>query len=382
MTTVAGAPVDGKHAERVDVMMSELPNVLSGIHGDIAIGTKNGVMAASLSDASVMDVPAVDQEGAYVTVGAVHRIARRADGGVLVVADGGLFTDQDGILMRSPLTDVVRPMGLVAVDAFGSATDEELWIVNAEGLLHDGGGMLEGIAIPNAPKPEAVVGVAPGRAIMIGAGEAWLVDVTAKTAKKITSGLGVVHGSDRSDDRTAFFATDGGLFSFSSSGAATLRTLAADGAPATSVLGVTAAYGSVLAVTATSLVSVTDKEASIVGTVATPQALSIATDGDGDAWLVDGAGVGRFKTGAPVSFATDVAPFMKAHCTACHKDGTNGAPPHDFTTYDESKKLGGSIAKKLRAPEGMGEMPPVATEKLAASDYAAVTRWVAGGMLP
>jgi cytochrome c5 len=108
----------------------------------------------------------------------------------------------------------------------------------------------------------------------------------------------------------------------------------------------------------------------------------LATDANGDAWVIDDASVLHYKSGDPVSFAKDVKPFFAAHCASCHKEGAEGAPKHDFEDFATATEYAESIAKKLTAPPGMGVMPPASVETLGASDYAVVIRWIGSGQAP
>jgi len=86
------------------------------------------------------------------------------------------------------------------------------------------------------------------------------------------------------------------------------------------------------------------------------------------------------KTGAPVSFATDIRPFFAAHCATCHEPGAKNAPFVDLLSYESAKQLAPSIVKRLRGE--LPVMPPASLEILTAADFAVVIRWVDSGLLP
>jgi len=129
------------------------------------------------------------------------------------------------------------------------------------------------------------------------------------------------------------------------------------------------------------LVEVDADGARALGEIATPAAHGVAVDANGDAWAVDGEGLYRYRTGRPVSFETDVRPFFAEHCTPCHTEGKQGAPKFDLESYEVATARADLILRRLRGVD-IAPMPPTSVEVLTAADYAAVTRWVGGGLKP
>jgi hypothetical protein len=380
---IEGAPASGAAVNHAPVITSSPPAVLSALRGQVAIGTGAGLSVASLGDASVNELLVVaDTEAEPKSTGAIQRLARRRDGGVLALADNGLFHDEGGLLLTSPLGSALNGMPIKAMSAFGEGAEEELWITSDTGALHVGGGQLTAVSIPDVKDtPDAVVGAEPDRALLTAGGDVFLIDFKEGSATKLSSDLGAVHGFDRSDDGTVYLATDAGLFTRTRDGALSLYTFAAPGAERASILAVSAAFGGVLVATSTQLLSVGDEGATLLGdlTQATPGGL--ATDANGDAWVIDDGNLVHYKNGDPVSFAKDVVPFFAEHCASCHKEG-QGAPEHDFEDFATAKDYAAQIARKLTAPAGMGVMPPASVETLRASDYAVVIRWIGSGQAP
>lgn len=388
LTTVAGAPTD-RVAANSTLTMSSPPQALGVFDGRAAIGTGAGLFAASNSQPdTVAEVPVyLDGTGIIrtdtaATTGSVQLLARRGTEGTLAVTDKGLFHNQDGVLVRSPLSDTLAGKQLLGVDVYGSGASEELWLLAADGLHHVGNQQLVSISISGVnAKPEAALATGASRALVALDGALYDVDLTAGTAVLIHKGLGHVTAAERSEDGELFFATDTGLLEVNKAGELRLHTLAADGAPAQAISTVTAAYGSLVVGTASELYALEPAGVFHLGSVAGLTPRGVAIDANGDTFAAGTAGMLRFKTGKPVSFATDVKPFFTQHCMSCHQTGINGAPAINFTDYETARTWSAEALKRLNAVS-VSPMPPTSAETLTAADYAVVTRWVGGGMAP
>src|SRR4051812_14291193 len=112
VTTVAGAPSD-RLAQSSPQTGANDTQALGVFEGRAAAATRSGLFASSSSQVDVLtQVPVYLEDGGVVesgsgTTGGVAFIARRGSSGALVVADQGLFHDQDGILVRSPLSETL-----------------------------------------------------------------------------------------------------------------------------------------------------------------------------------------------------------------------------------------------------------------------------------
>ena len=382
VTKVEGAPT----ATATPIARAELPSdkpatVLTSLHGAVALGTSIGLMTGTLADDPPAAVQLVPDEGGPTATGAIDVVARRSGGGLLVHGASGLFHDTEGFLVPSPLEKSLAGKPIVAIDALGEGDAEELWIATSAGAIHVAAGMIETFAVEGASAPaDTAIGTGPGQAVISAGGEAFFVDLSAKKVTLLATGLGKVHGHDRSEDDTVYLATDAGLLARTKAGAVSLRTLAATGNPAVPVLGVAASFGTVMVVTASSLVRINPTSATTIGDLAGASG-ALAVDANGDVWTASTGKLTRFATGGHVSFAADVKPFFSKHCTGCHATGVNGAPKDDFLDYASAKERSALMLKRLSG-DGGSVMPPVTSEVLAPSDYAVITRWIGGGLQP
>jgi hypothetical protein len=382
---LAGAPADGKTIDRVPVASASAPDLVSLVDGVVAVGTPDGVLVGSVLEHDLLaELPLLADDDEPEETGAIQHLARRATGGLLVAAEGGLFHSATGILLPSPLSASLEDITFASLDAIGDGAAEELWIVDGEGtLLHVAHGMLAALTLPGGEGVDVAVGVGNGLALVVRGGDAALVDVHAQSVTALAGALGEVHAFDRSDDGAAFLATDAGLLGRDRDGSLTLRTFAAEGEPALPALAVSASFGALLVGTAAGLVDVDLDEGTATWLDDDVAALpgSITVDALGDAWAIDDGELYRYRTGEPVSFASDVEPFFEQHCTSCHDQGLEGAPVLVLTDYSVAEDRALTILSRLRAV-GVSPMPPANTEILTAQDYSVVTRWVASGKNP
>ncbi len=376
---IEGVPEAGSAAPRATVSLESTPEVVSTLSGVVAVGTSTGALVGSLGDEPLVDLKVhPDQDGPKHT-GAIHMLAARDDGGLLVMADEGLFTDSAGYLLPSPLGTDIAPLGVTSLDSFGSGDDEEIWFTAGDGAHRIVHGKVGSFSVEGMDAPTRVVAVGPGQAVLV-AGQVYFVDLGGNYALAMEADLGSVQGAAHGEDGTVYLATDRGLFSRTRKGKNTLRTFAAPGEPAVAIRAVGAAYGAAMAVTDSALVSLETTGPKSIGDAA-KDASSVGVDANGDVWVAGADGLFHHKTGKAVSFATDVKPFFDAHCQKCHDVGASSAPDRDFTDYDIAHDLGADIVARLRATDAT-TMPPPNSEVLTASDYAVVTRWVAQGLLP
>ena len=215
LEVLAGAPDNGKSVDRVPVASASAPDLISLVDGVMAVGTPDGMLVGSVLEHDLLsELPVLAEGDEPDATGAIHHLARRATGGLLIAADGGLFHSATGILLPSPLSALLDDVSIASLDAIGDAAAEELWIVDGQGaLLHFGHQTLEGITLPGSPALQAAVGVGNGLAIVVSEGRAMLLDIHAHTIADLPGELGEVHAFDRSDDGAAFLATDAGLLS-------------------------------------------------------------------------------------------------------------------------------------------------------------------------
>jgi hypothetical protein len=366
------------------------PGVVSTIGGLVAVGSPTGVFVGSRTTADVLTAMTVVATGTDPTsTGAVNFMARRASGGALVQAQNGLFQDNSGYLLFSPLWGSVGTDSPKTLDAMGAEPNEQLWFTSAKGVVLVSGGQVQTVSIQGvATEPDAVIAAGAGQAVIASAGTAYFIDLNANQVTIVGENLGTLNGFDHGDDGTVYLATTAGLFQRTKGGTATLFTFSPAGSTAQNVLGVSAAYGTVLAVTATQLVQIINNVPTAEATLTQGQAgRSVAVDTNGDGWLLDQGQLAHILTGKPVSYATDVKPFFDKHCTVCHwtsPSGTtaNGAPATDFDDYATAVGKAPLAIQRLEG-DGYSPMPPAtANDPLTAADYAVVVRWVGGGYQP
>jgi len=381
---IDGAPVDATPVDRVEVDAAAPPSALSSMSGLIAVGTPEGVFVGSRSQADTLSaVLVLADSGEPQSTGSVSLMARRGSGGLLVYAENGLFHDSDGALLMSPLSPVLAGKPVTSLDAFGTGESEELWMVAAGEAAHASAGHLTTFSIADgAAVPEAVIAVGTESAIVAQGGKAYLLDLDQLSATLIAEGLGRVNGFARSEDASVYLASESGLLERTRAGDVSLRTFAPAGSTPVNVLGVSAAFGSVVAETSQWLVHVDPSGAATLGSAASPRpGLGVAVDANGDTWSADQGKLFRVLTGRPVSYASDVKPFFDRHCMSCHRTGTLGAPVRNFDDFETAKSYSALIARRLQAI-GIPPMPPAYVETLTAADYAVVIRWIGGGLQP
>lgn len=382
VTKIEGAPAaSAMPVTRIDLASDKPATVLTSLHGAVALGTSIGLMTGTLADDPPAAVQLVPDDGGPTATGAIDVVARRSGGGLLVHGANGLFHDVEGFLVPSPLEKSLAGKAITAIDALGDGDAEELWFATSTSAIHVAAGMIESFEVDGASGPaDAAIGAGPGQAVVSAGGEAFFVDLTAKKVTLLAKGLGKVHGHDRSEDDTVYLATDAGLFARTKAGAVSLRTLAAAGNPAVPVLGVAASFGTLMVVTASSLVRVDSMSATTMSDL-TGASGALAVDANGDVWTASTGKLTRFATGSPVSFAADVKPFFTKHCTVCHATGANGAPKDDFLDFANAKEKSALLLKRLSG-DGGPVMPPATSEVLTPTDYAVITRWIGGGLQP
>jgi hypothetical protein len=379
---ITGAPEVRAPAPRAGIELSAGGTRLAPLGGVVAVGTSDGLYATQLGD-DVLDRMSVhpDQAGPGST-GAVRWLAPRADDGLLVVADSGLFHAASGYLLSSPFGASVDASEIVSLSSFGSGSEEELWLTTTAAAYWVSGGTVTEYSLRSAPGPISfAIGTGPGKAVAAAGQSAFFIDLAARRAEQLASGLGTIAGGAAEEDGSVHLATSEGVLSRDRSGRLSLRTLAESGVAALEVRAIAGAFGSVLALTDSGLVSIEAGAAGFIGEEAPTGSGSVALDASGDAWTIEDGGLFRYRTGTPVSFGDDVAPFMQAHCASCHAAGATSAPDHDFTDFETAKHWADTIARRLQATDGTS-MPPPNAEVLTSADYAVVLRWIKSGLLP
>lgn len=388
VAVVEGAPESGPVPEKATLPLESeaVPTRLSLYHGTAAIGTSLGLYVGSLSASSLKEIAVVPTGEEPVTTGNISSLVPRATGGLFAVGDNGLFHDGQGVLLFSPMNGMaeLKDNPITWLDALTSGDSEEIWIGTKKGAFHVLGGHVDALSLKDSSGAEqaitAILAVGYRQAVVVTATATYEINVGDGSAAELEETMGVVHDFARSEDGALYVATDDGLFIREpQKGAYSRRTLAAAGGAKTPVLAVAASFGAVAVATKTALLRIDpDKAVVLDSTLGDPA--GVAVDAQGDLWAAEGGAVIRHVTGAPVSFAKDVSPFLSEHCMSCHQDGISGAPKVDFLDYEIAKEKADTIVKRLRGDGSV--MPPINVEVLTSADYSVVTRWASGGLLP
>lgn len=379
-TRIEGALSAGAPAARAELGMTEPGQQLGLLGGALAVAGTETLYRFDRETSTFSAVP-VGDVGESMATGPVRHLARRG-AGLFVVAEGGIFHDASGRLLRSPLSQSVAAADIRALDDFGEGADEELWLVTATGAERVRGGVMTHVGLDHGGPvaPDLAVAVGKNEGLVLAGSNLYSVDLVAKTAAWEAKDLPPVSAVARGDDGTVFLATARGLYARAKSGAVSLYTFAAAGAEAVAVADVTTAFGETLVVAGGAVATL---GGSTFGTLSSAKARGLTRDSNGDTFALDGTALVRLATGRVVSFDADVKPFMVAHCTGCHTTGANYSPRFDltdFTVVSEGTFLA-KIIQRLTA-NGKPPMPPSDVEVLTSSDYAVVLRWVAGGKQP
>jgi hypothetical protein len=379
-----GAPVEGEDVPQVEATLTESLLGLTVVDGRLlALGSTGAWLRGAARDWKPVPWGGGREE---LPPDAYRFAVSRAGGGAWVLANNGLFQVASGAVLRSPLSEQVDASGLRGLDSFGSGADEELWFLTAQGVTHVAAGEARPLnlrfeALGTLPRPDAVVGEAPGEALWVAGGKAFLVEVDAGRATWLGEGLGTVHAWARDTGGDGWLATSTGLYVHRrAAGKIQGYTLAEAGAAAASVRDVTMSGNQVL-------VSVGGRVARKDGEVfrtfgpgaAAPSGVRV--DAEGRTWVLRADGLAELQTAPPVSFETKVKPFLAAHCDSCHAAGGGGSPQIPLTDYATAKALAPRLSARLTATT-TSPMPPASVETLTAEQVGLVLQWISEGMAP
>jgi hypothetical protein len=315
------------------------------------------------------------------TPGQLRAVTRRASG-VVLAGTGGFFHDAPGRLLRAPLSDDFSMDTVRFVDGVGAA----LFVTTATDAVRVLDGRRELLRVTDEKEGgplQVVVGRTESAALLVKGGSLYAVDLAARTVKPLARGLATVTAIDRRGD-VVLLGTSEGLVEISPADVITRRTLTATTGAAQAVVDVEVVGDATLLSTATQVLELSPAGAVVVLADlerAWPDALT--RDAAGDVWFLDGPWLARLTTSVaptPPSFATDVRPFMTAHCTSCHATGASYAPVIDLATYATAKQWAPRTLERLK--DTLSPMPPSSIETLTPTQYDVVVRWVEGGMLP
>ncbi len=385
VATIEGALEEGDDIAATPVAMSSTPVMLSFAAGELSIATTTSVLQRSATSGTWAAIP-VGAPGEEMSTGPVRFVWRRGTSSLWVIAESGLFHLREGRLLKSGLSKDLSNIRVQSIDSYGEGAEEELWLTTAEGVRHVKASLMRSVEI-EFPKlgalgiPSLAIGAGPGQAVLVAKEQVFFVDLAANKVSWIAKDIGALKAWTRTDDGAVMLATTTGLYHRARSNEVTRRTLAPARGADLVIDDVVSALGTVLISAGGKVARLEGSSFKAFGAIASPSARGLQVDAAGDTFALDGTALVKFATGRPFSFATDVKPFLTAHCNTCHVGGTQGAPVIDFGAYAVTKSLAATITKRLKA-EGIAPMPPANTEVLSAADYAVVLKWVAGGMQP
>ncbi len=381
---VAGAPVPGEEVPATDETPAELPLGIEWVDGRLLAWSAQAAWARSDAQAW-KGLPWGGGQQEPAPVGQRFAVPR-AGGGAWLVADNGLYLVASGAVVRSPLSDSVEARTLRTLDSLGDGPGEELWLNGPSGVLHVTGGEARPVdlrfdALGQLPAPSAVVGVAPGRALWVAGGRAFLVDVAEGTAGWLGEGLGEVQAWARDGQGATWLACTRGLYVHADAGAGMKGyTLAAEGQGPADVRDVTVAAGRVLASAAGQVLRRDGERFQVVGP-GTYAARGVRVDAEGRTWVLGVERLWALQTAPPVSFDATVKPLLAEKCQGCHADGSGNSPVLALTDYATAKALSARISARITATNS-SPMPPASAGTLTAQEVGAVLQWISGGMAP
>jgi hypothetical protein len=298
------------------------------------------------------------------------------DGNLLVAAANGLFVSSGSSLEISPLSASL-PQGAVisSMSSFGSGASEQLWFISGTALALLSNGNVQVVTLPNTTSPQVVVAMGENQAAVVANGVLVSVDLTIKETLILVPGVGNAYGAARDSAGTAWFATDSGLISFSSTGTLVAQTMSGTSTP-DRVCGVFADSNGVYAATGTDLLQVSGTSATILYASLGSQSgtCPLAVDSKGGVYVDDGS-VGYFPNTPLISFAKQVEPILNQYCATCHATGKNQAPIDSFSTdYMTAMSESSTIAAYITGNPPL--MPLSGYPQLSASDLSIVLGWI------
>lgn len=372
--TVAASPVTGSALPKTTVNLGEdVVRVGLSLDGTLVAGTTQSTW--ELVGGALEKRTLYAAAGEQTSLGAVTSIAPRLAGGAWLSAANGLFVLQGEYVTKSPLTAgtfaLEQPRGPLA----------GLWLGTPDGLVRrtvtttqrftvDGRSpQVDRLAIE--PNGNAAIAVIGGLTLVLRA------DATGLTSERPPLAMPVALAVAASAD-TLYAATSSGLWRYAAKaeGLAWTRMLLSSGTEPKllEALAVDPVSGALWARATSELIKLEGDTATTY-----PAAMTMAgftVDRLGDLWLPEGKSLHQVKTGSamPVSFATQLKPWLTKNCTACHADF---AEPGPFAMRAEN-----ALARVLSGdmPRCTGGLPCPSGQRL--TDTAVLEQWIRNGKQP
>ncbi len=386
-TRIDGAATAGQALEATTVEGADSPVELSLLGGELFVAESTRALRVPGRGVTATLIP-VGAPGEPASMGALSAVARRG-GGVWLLSSEGLFHDRDGRLLKSPVSDDLRTLGVKRVNAFGQGAQEALWAVTAGDVRYLVGGEMFSVSLHLEGAPSTAsfaVGVGPGQALVVLGETAVFVDVSAAKAHQAIEYLGQVHAVERDDDGSVVFATSNGLFTWHTDGRVTWHTLVASGDAPRAVNALSVGGGPLAAVSGCDVLERSGGEFKSVATLVASRSFGLRRDATGTLFAVDGARLVRLalhEGSGGISFATDVKPIVEAGCGSCHDTAREGAPLFNFGNFETVKSLAARSLVLMKGLDPQGKvMPPFPNPSLADAQIQVFEQWIAGGYQP
>jgi hypothetical protein len=311
------------------------------------------------------------------STGAVKQITPRAQGGAWLATDNGLFMLEGDYVSHSPVM-----AGMGALSGAGEVAQggmSGLWLAASNGVYRRTSTDTNRYSVDGYSNTAAGIAVEKGglgafallgsTLVLLTPGEA------APAAALPPDDVGGVKALAAASG-ALFAATDRGLYRWKPSATPQWTRFSLDGSGALDVQ-VDPVTGSAWVVTASQLLRI---DADAVTSFARPDGTSLlAVDLFGDLWTARDATLVQIHAGGGAmnaSFATDMKPWLTAHCVMCHAD---------FTDIGVFSPIAEDALQRVRSgdmPRCTGGLPCPGEQHLTADDYAVLEGWIRGGKQP
>ena len=344
----------------------------------VVVGNAEGLWVATGDDSlelEPLDVRVNVREPS--TVSGVEVVGERQNGDLLISTPEGIFHGFEGSFFLSPLSALVEPGTVRAINSAGLDDDEHVWVTLDDAVEVHAKGSRWRLRIKGLPPPGFAAGIVANQGYLSVGDDLWMVQADPPRAVERLTGVGPVRHA-RWSDGTLVMAARNGLLEAKPNGALEVTTFL-DGKGATlPVRAVDHGPGGVHVLAGEHLLR--RDGTGFLHIAQVPGAGDhMAVDAWGQIWVDTEGGLVRVRSGEQVGFA-QVEPFLVQHCIRCHDAGFEGAPVIDFLDYEVSKEWADRILARVSDPQS--PMPPRRVQVLAPEDWALVKRWVEGGALP
>lgn len=368
--------LDDRAEPALETATIEVPGIVGDLvslaDGGVMVGTSTGVYLAD--DRGIFEVD-LYVESTFADEGAVHAMAMRPDGGILVASEAGLLHTYDWALLPSPADELLDGVTIQHVAVSGAdGTDELVWIGTDEGLYRLGHGQMVQIHVDGwSTAPDALVASSDRVLVawsdqiyeLLEGGDRWQLVLQFAPVVDLVLSAGV-----------AWARTAGGLVGEQADGQWRLHTLSGTETPAPVHALTDGAGGSAWVAAEAGLGHLDGTGGSLKGMI--PQGVQVLEeDAWGDLWAAAETELTVYRTGQVIGFEAHIGPTLDAFCNGCHLSGAE-APLRDFSDYGTVVSLADTIIEKI----GTGLMPPAPIPSLDEESWERLVRWYSTGQSP